>query len=81
MGISEGVGTEMRGREEHVPRAFNSLQAFSHAFTSRDEMYTLAPFATNPSDIIRPMPFAPPVTKTTLSSKTVSIQYVWLSGV
>jgi hypothetical protein len=49
-----------------VPMAFNSLQACSQALASRDEIYTFAPFVTNPSEIIRPMPFAPPVTKTTL---------------
>jgi hypothetical protein len=52
---------------ELVPSAFSSLQACSHALASLDEMYTLAPFATNPSDIMRPIPLAPPVTKTTLS--------------
>jgi hypothetical protein len=33
---SEGPG--------ELPRAFNSLQACSQAFASRDEMYTFAPF-------------------------------------
>lgn len=52
---------------KQIPSAFNSLQASSHALASRDEMYTLAPFVTKPSDIIRPIPLAPPVTRTTLS--------------
>lgn len=56
-----------------IPRAFNSLQAFSQALISREEMYTLAPFVTYPSDIMRPIPLAPPVTSTTLSYETVSI--------
>jgi hypothetical protein len=53
--------------DTEVPRALSSLQAFSQALASREEIYTFAPFVTNPSEIIRPMPFAPPVTRTTLS--------------
>ena len=55
-----------------VPRAFNSLQACSQALASREEIYTFAPLATNPSEIMRPIPLAPPVTKTTLSYEFVS---------
>ena len=60
--------------ERDVPRAFNSLQACSQALASRDVIYTFAPLATNPSEIPRPMPFAPPVTRTTLplTSKRVA---------
>lgn len=50
-----------------VPSAFNSLHACSQAFASLDEIYTFAPLVTKPSDIMRPIPFAPPVTRTTLS--------------
>lgn len=49
-----------------VPSAFNSLHAWSQAFASLDEIYTFAPLVTKPSDIMRPIPFAPPVTRTTL---------------
>jgi hypothetical protein len=57
---------------EIVPNAFNSFTAWSQALASREEMYTFAPLVTNPSDIIRPMPFPPPVTRTTLSLGNVS---------
>lgn len=49
----------------YIPRAVSSAAAFSQALPSREETYTLAPLVTKPSEIIRPMPFAPPVTRTT----------------
>lgn len=49
------------------PNALSSLQACSHAAASREAMYTRAPLAAKPSEIMRPMPLAPPVTRTTLS--------------
>lgn len=54
------------GLLDHLPKAVSSTAAASQAFASRDEIYTLAPLVTKPSEIIRPMPFAPPVTSTTL---------------
>jgi hypothetical protein len=62
----EGLRADCVGRGQ-LPKAFNSLQACSQALASLDEIYTRAPFATKPSEIMRPMPFAPPVTRTTLS--------------
>lgn len=50
----------------HVPNSVSSLAAWSQALPSREEMYTFAPLVTKPSDIMRPIPFAPPVTRTTL---------------
>ena len=67
-----GWGREDGGGEGKVPRAFNSLHACSQALASRDEIYTFAPFATKPSEIIRPIPLAPPVTRTILSCVDVS---------
>ena len=58
------------GRGE-VPRAFSSAQACEQALVSREEIYTFAPLVTKPSEIILPIPFAPPVTRTTLSCSIV----------
>ncbi|ETP37056.1 hypothetical protein F442_15103 [Phytophthora nicotianae P10297] len=49
------------------PLALSSFAAAWHASSLRDAMYTFAPFCTNPSAIILPMPRPPPVTITTLS--------------
>lgn len=49
-----------------TPMAFSSSQAFSQLFASREDIYTFAPFATKPSEIMRPTPLPPPVTRTTL---------------
>jgi len=66
-GVLEGLEVGVEVRKGRAPRAFSSLQACSQALASREEMYTFAPFCTKPSEIIRPIPFAPPVTRTTLS--------------
>jgi hypothetical protein len=64
--MDDGEVRNRAGGDDEIPRAFNSLQACSQALTSLEEMYTFAPFCTKPSEIMRPMPFAPPVTRTTL---------------
>lgn len=61
------------GIDCYLPNAFISLHACSQAFASLDEIYTFAPLVTKPSEIIRPMPFAPPVTRTTLSYFRISV--------
>lgn len=68
-GLLSAAGVIGRSQGVEVPNAFNSLTAWSQALESRDEMYTFAPFVTNPSEIMRPTPFAPPVTRTTLPYK------------
>lgn len=74
--MGAGEGEEERrdwfGDGRKLPRAFNSLHACSQALASREEMYTFAPFATKPSEIIRPIPLAPPVTRTTLPCVNIS---------
>lgn len=47
------------------PRSVSSLAVRSQSFALRLEMYTLAPAATKPEEIMPPIPLAPPVTSTT----------------
>jgi len=65
---SVGVRPQRKRKERNtIPLAVSSAATFSQDFASRDEMYTRAPLATYPDEIMCPIPFAPPVTRTTLS--------------